>query len=202
MQQLLKPITTAAIAFAATNIDDIFVLMLFFAQVGKKGLRPWHIIVGQYLGFSVLVAASVIGFLTSLIVPRAWIGLLGLVPIAIGVKRLLDWKRRVHQQHPSPENTKAGPVFSVAAVTFANGGDNIGIYTPLFAASDGFQLATMIAIFFVLIAGWCVVGYFLGSHPAISKIIDRYGHGIVPFVLMGLGIYIIVESDSLKLLGL
>jgi len=40
----------------------------------------------------------------------------------------------------SPANTFASllspQTYKVAAVTFANGGDNIGIYVPLFASSD------------------------------------------------------------------
>jgi cadmium resistance protein CadD (predicted permease) len=87
MRWLLTAIITGTVTFAATNIDDIFVLMLFFSQVNSR-LRPRHIVAGQYLGFTALVAISLLGFLGGLVVPRAWIGLLGLAPILIGVKKL------------------------------------------------------------------------------------------------------------------
>src|SRR6476469_2184456 len=75
-------------SFAATNIDDIIILMLFFAQVNSS-FRPKHIVSGQYLGFTVLILASLPGFFGGLIVPKAWIGLLGLLPIAIGISHLV-----------------------------------------------------------------------------------------------------------------
>lgn len=187
-------IATAAIAFAATNIDDIFVLTIFFAQ---KKMRAWHVVAGQYLGFATLVAISLIGYFARFVVSREWIGLLGLVPIAIGIKKIIEWR-----QEKSEEKIMAAgaSVLTVAAVTIANGGDNIGIYTPLFASSEAAQLVMMLSVFFVLIGVWCVAGYFLGNHPDVGRVLDRYGHVIVPFVLIGLGIYILIESNTFSLI--
>jgi cadmium resistance transport/sequestration family protein len=189
-------LATAVIAFAATNIDDIFVLTLFFAQ---KKMRAWHVVTGQYLGFAALVAVSLIGYFARFIASRQWIGLLGLVPIAIGVKKIIEWRQGKGADREKPAGAS---VLTVAAVTVANGGDNIGIYTPLFASSEAAQLIVMLSVFFVLIGVWCVVGYFLGNHPAVGHVLELYGHVIVPFVLIGLGIYIILESGTLSLIGL
>lgn len=190
----LAAIATAAIAFAATNIDDIFVLTLFFAQ---QKMRAWHVVAGQYLGFAALVAISLIGYFARFIVSREWIGLLGLVPIAIGIKKIIEWRQGKSEEKIKPAGSS---VLTVAAVTFANGGDNIGIYTPLFANSEVAQLVMMLSVFFVLIGVWCIAGYFLGNHPAVGRVLDRYGHVIVPFVLIGLGIYILIESNTLGLI--
>lgn len=189
-------LATAVIAFAATNIDDIFVLTLFFAQ---KKMRAWQVVTGQYLGFAALVAISLIGYFARFIVSRQWIGLLGLVPIAIGLKKLIEWRRGESGEREKPAGAS---VLVVAAVTVANGGDNIGIYTPLFASSEAAQLIVTLSVFFVLIGVWCVVGYFMGNHAAVGRVLDRYGHVIVPFVLIGLGLYIILESGTLSLIGL
>lgn len=197
MGWLLKAIITGVASFAATNIDDIFVLTLFFGQVGRR-LRRWHVIVGQYLGFAALVAISLIGYFAQLVVSPAWIGLLGLLPMAIGVRSFL---RRDEGEEEKPKAKGAAGVLSVAAVTFANGGDNIGIYTPLFAASELASLLVMLAVFIVMLAVWCVAGFFIGGHPGVKKTLDRYGHLIVPFVLIGLGVYIIIESGTPSLVG-
>ena len=195
MSWLIKAITTGALSFAATNIDDLFVLALFFGQT--RGLRQrMSVVAGQYLGFAALVAISLLGYFARLVVPRAWIGLLGLLPVAIGVRKLLEGRKT---EDDSAQKLSASSVFAVAAVTFANGGDNIGIYTPLFAASDAGSLIVILSVFFLLLALWCLVGYYLGSHPVVSRILDRYGHLIVPFVLIGLGLYIMYESDTLRL---
>jgi cadmium resistance protein CadD (predicted permease) len=140
-----------------------------------------------------------VGYFARLVVPEAWIGLLGLLPVAIGIKKLFELKSAESEE----ESKKPGAsVLTIAAVTFANGGDNIGICTPLFAASDHKRLSIMLTVFFILVAVWCIIGCFLSKHPLIAKVLDRYGHLIVPFVLIGLGIYILIESGTLKLIGL
>lgn len=198
MRQLLTAAVTALVAFAATNIDDIFILTLFFAGVNKR-LRPWQIVAGQYIGFAGLIAVSLFGYFARFIAPQEWIGFLGLLPIIIGIKKLRELKRN-ETEAAAIEKPAAHAVFTVAAVTFANGGDNLGIYTPLFANSSLFGLVIMLSVFFMLVALWCLFGYALGKHPAVSKVVARYGHLIVPFVLIALGLYIMIESGSVHIL--
>jgi cadmium resistance protein CadD (predicted permease) len=88
MNNLLTAIITGVVAFIATNIDDILILLVFFSQVDKN-FRPWQIVVGQYLGFTILVILSLPGLFGGLILPQSWIGLLGLIPIAIGIIGLI-----------------------------------------------------------------------------------------------------------------
>jgi cadmium resistance transport/sequestration family protein len=216
MNWLAGAIIAGITSFAATNIDDIVILMLFFAQVNAS-FRPRQIVVGQYLGFSVLIIASLPGFFGGLIVPRAWIGLLGLVPIAIGVSRLMNREKDEEVQAVSDElnrsrgNNSLGSTLTslispqtlnVAAVTFANGGDNIGIYVPLFASSTLASLLVILGIFFLLIGVWCYIAYLLARQPAIAHVLTRYGKAVVPFVLIGLGIFILFESGTYQLLPL
>ncbi len=204
-------------AFAATNIDDIVILMLFFAQVNTTFHRR-HIVVGQYLGFTALVIASLPGFFGGLIVPRAWIGLLGLVPIAIGISRLVNRENNEQEvQAVSGEfnrsitNTSVATIltslispqtYKVAAVTFANGGDNIGIYVPLFASCDLSSLGVILTVFFLMVGVWCYIAYRLSHQPAVAHVLTRYGQVIIPFVLIGLGIFILIESGTYRLVPL
>jgi cadmium resistance transport/sequestration family protein len=198
MLNVLSTVAAAALAFAATNIDDIFVLMLFFAAL-NRGFSRWQIVAGQYAGFAALVALSLVGYFARFIAPQEWIGLLGILPIIVGLKKLLELKR---QEHEEARVGKAGAhaVFTVAAVTFANGGDNLGIYTPLFASLTFLELLVTLAVFFLLVAVWCALGYFLGRHPAVSKVLDKYGHILSPLVLIALGLYILIESGTFRLL--
>ena len=174
-------------SFAATNVDDIFILTFFFAQ---KNLRGWHVVLGQYLGIAALVAISLVGFFARFIVPDSWISLLGLVPILIGLKKLIDLRRQKGDEHSTRQ---AGSVLTVSAITFANGGDNIAIYVPLFANSDGPTLTLTLLTFVVMIGVWCVLGYAIGNHPAVRRGVDRVGHILVPFVLIALGVYILFD---------
>jgi cadmium resistance protein CadD (predicted permease) len=83
-------------------------------------------------------------------------------------------------------------LWKIALITFSNGGDNIGIYTPLFAVSDAKRVFTFIAIFYVLIAIWCAVGYLLTRHRVVAIGMQKYGYRIVPFVFIGIGLYILL----------
>jgi cadmium resistance transport/sequestration family protein len=202
MQEIVVAIFTGMVTFAATNIDDLFVLMLFFSQTNAH-FRRWHVVIGQYLGFSALVLLSLLGFFLRFVIPRPWLGLLGIVPLCLGIQR---WRQR--KQHA--EETRGGrqekiattgvaALGSVATITFANGGDNIGIYTPLFASSDGVRLGVLLAVFYGTLAVWCGLGYRIARHPLIARTLTRYGHVLVPFVLMGLGLYIMLESGTFRL---
>lgn len=208
--RLAEAITTGVTAFVATNIDDVVILMLFFAQVNAT-FRRRHIVVGQYLGFTALIVASLPGFFGGLIVPRTWIGILGLVPIAIGFSQLVNREKNdpeVQAVSTDVNRTKANlftsllspQTHNVAAVTFANGGDNIGIYVPIFASSDLLSLGVILSVFFLLVGVWCYVAYLLAHQQKIARVLTRYGETFVPFVLIGLGIYILIESGTYQLL--
>ena len=69
MSWVLEAVVAGGLSFAATNIDDIFILVLFFSQTGAV-FHGGHVVVGQYLGFAALVALSVLGSLGVLVVPE------------------------------------------------------------------------------------------------------------------------------------
>jgi cadmium resistance transport/sequestration family protein len=202
MTEIIAAIITATITFAATNIDDIFVLVLFYSQTNKTFHR-WHVVAGQYLGFTALILISLLGFLGGLIAPREWIGLLGLLPIIIGVRHWLNRNKLEAETTETRDVSKPGAfsaIVGVASVTFANGGDNIGIYTPLFASSNLTRLLIFLLIFYLLLGVWCVVSYFLTRQPLVAEVLTRYGHLIVPFVLIALGVYILIQNETYRLI--
>jgi cadmium resistance protein CadD (predicted permease) len=92
--------------------------------------------------------------------------------------------------------------YSVAAVTFANGGDNIGIYMPLFASCTWQTLVIIVSVFFSLVGVWCFAAYKLTQVPAIAHHLTRYGNYLVPFVLISLGMLILIDSRTLENPGL
>lgn len=212
MNSIFKTIIAGVTAFAATNLDDIIVLMLFFARVSTT-FRRRHIVTGQYLGFLSLIAASLPGFLGGMMIPKVWLGWLGLLPIAIGIHQLMtkDGDETVVQTTTLEQPiSKAGwqarlssiltpQTYQVAGVTIANGGDNIGIYVPLFANSTLGELVIILGVFLVMIGVWCLIAHYLAKHPLLSHALTHYGHRLVPFILIGLGIFIWVESGTYQL---
>ncbi|MCY7277905.1 MAG: cadmium resistance transporter [Phormidesmis sp. CAN_BIN44] len=212
MNEFLRVLLTGVTTFVATNLDDLVILMLFFAQTNAV-FRPKHIVVGQYLGFGALILASLPGFFGGLMVPKHWIGLLGLIPIAIGLYQLIhqedenevqtidnDFQSKIRLPILSALGLLAPQSYQVATVAIANGGDNIGIYVPLFAASSAASLGVILRVFLVMVGVWCYGAYQLARHPIAERVLVRYGSRIVPFVLIGLGIFILIDSGTYKLL--
>jgi cadmium resistance transport/sequestration family protein len=204
MSGLLTAIPTGLIAFAATNLDDLVILSLFFSQINPC-FRRRHIVIGQYLGFSTLVVASLPSFFGKFILPESWIGLLGIFPMIIGISRLLNQETDDGEDPNTPESSQSWwcnflspQTYGVAAVTIVNGGDNISIYMPIFATNTWDSLLVILAVFFVMVGVWCYTAYYLTKVSAIASVITRYGNSLIPFILIGLGVSILMESHTLE----
>ena len=87
----------------------------------------------------------------------------------------------------------------MAAITFANGGDNIGVYVPVFATTDAGGLITYCMVFLVLVAAWCALGRFFATRPVVARVLARWGHVLLPIVLIGIGMVILVEGGAFGL---
>ncbi len=196
---LVSLVALGVAAFAATNIDDIFLLMVFFSS---SNLAARHVVAGQYAGFGLLVGIGAVGSLVGLVVPSRIIGLLGLGPIAIGVKKLFDLRAPPKGDGVQVQDlrTKKGKgsylsVSRVAAVTFTDGSDNIGVYVPLFAShGTSVETSTLIAAFLVMTGAWCAVGYYASKHGWLARQLRRFGHLAFPFVLIGIGISVLAGA--------
>ncbi|MEV0810670.1 cadmium resistance transporter [Micromonospora sp. NPDC050200] len=186
----------ATLVFAATNLDDIVVLtVLFVAARGIGRPRPWHIVAGQYLGIGALVATAVVVAAGLLVVPDPWTGLLGLLPIALGLRALL-----AHTDEEAPPAV-VGSLLGVAGVTVANGADNIAVYVPVFRSLEPATGLIWLLVFAALVALWCAVAALLGGHPRVVRLVGRAGHWLVPMIFVGVGLVILVTSGVLTRLA-
>jgi cadmium resistance protein CadD (predicted permease) len=194
VRDLLGTLGTAVGVFAGTNVDDVIVLTVVFLSARAAGTpKAWQVWAGQYAGMAVLVAVSVVAALGLTIVPDVWVGLLGLLPFALGLRGLVAALRADgHGEAPAP--AVATGLVSVAGVTIANGADNVSVYTPLFRTIGVSGSLVAVVVFAVLIAAWCLIGSWLGSHRAVVAVVQRYGHWIVPAVFMLVGAAIVIES--------
>ena len=197
MDSFVTLIGLAIVVFASTNIDDVFVLVGFFAD---KNFRTHDVVIGQYAGISTLYVIAAIAGLISLVIPPAYIGLLGLVPIAIGIKKLYNPWRNQKTEEPVATAGGHGRRLAVAAVTIANGGDNIAVYTALFATCEGLEVPVIGIVFAVMTGLWCLAAHWLVNHRAFGTPIRAHAHRVVPFVMIGLGILIIIRTGTIQLL--
>ncbi|MER6604169.1 cadmium resistance transporter [Streptomyces rubiginosohelvolus] len=192
----------AAGLFAVTNIDDILVLALFFAQgAGHKGSTR-NIAIGQYLGFAVILAVAVAAAFGATFLPESAIPYLGLLPLALGIKAAVQAYRHRNDPEEKKEAKEGGPkILEVAAVTFANGGDNIGVYVPVFATAGIGGLSSYAVVFLILLTVWIAAGRYFATRPVIAKALARWGHILLPVVLIGIGLLILIKGGAFGLGG-
>ncbi|BAY15905.1 cadmium resistance transporter [Anabaenopsis circularis NIES-21] len=214
MNWLTSTIIIGISAAFATTFDDNLYLTAFFGKVNRH-FRPQNIILGEFLGFTVLIFASLPGFLGGLILPTAWVGLLGFLPIAIGINHLLTREQAEEAVQAvsvdfSASTTKRQKeslwatlrdrqTYRVSAVTIANGGNNIGIYVPLFASSNLPSLGVILCVCYLTVGMWCFLSYNLTRNPLLAPMLTRYGRKVFPLVLIYLGCSILIKSESYQL---
>ena len=202
---MIGTIVAAIGLFAATNIDDIVVLTVLFLASARGSLPAWKVVAGQYLGFATLVAISVVAAAGLTIIPDQWVGLLGLVPLAIGLWGLI---RTLRSRSDDDDDDDDGPIsavglLGVAGITIANGADNISLYTPVFRTNPPADTVVTIVVFLILVAVWCLIARMVGTNKVVTEALERIEHWLVPAVFIGLGLFILIESGVvLRLFGL
>ena len=185
--------------FFVTNIDDIIVLSLFFARgAGAPGTTA-KITAGQYIGFGAILVASVLVALgANAFLPEGAIPYFGLIPLLLGLYAAWQaWRNRDDDDDDDPG--KAVAVWTVAAVTFANGGDNIGVYVPVFLTVGPAAIAAYAVVFLALVAVLVLVARSVATRRPIAEALERWEHVLFPLVLIALGIVILVEGGAFGL---
>jgi cadmium resistance protein CadD (predicted permease) len=188
-------VLSAAGVFAGTNVDDLLVLTVLFLSARATG-RPTQrqVWAGQYAGIGLLTAASLAAAVGLTVVPDEAVGLLGLVPLGLGLRGL--WLAARGDADDDPPPVAAG-FWSVAGLTVANGADNVAVYTPVFRAQGTGAVALTVSTFAVLVAVWCTAARALGGHGLVVAVVRRWGRWIVPLAFVAIGATILLGSDVL-----
>ncbi|BDI24215.1 cadmium resistance transporter [Herbiconiux sp. L3-i23] len=188
--------------FLVTNIDDIIVLSLFFARgAGQRGTTT-RILIGQYLGFAGILGAAVLVALgAGVFLPPEFIPYFGLIPLGLGLWAAWQaWRNRDDDDDDDGKiEGKKVAVWAVAGVTFANGGDNIGVYVPVFLSVGPAAVVAYCVVFLALVAVLVFVAKFIATRRPIAEILERWEHILFPIVLIGLGLFILISGGAFGL---
>jgi len=191
-------VLTAAVLFAATNIDDIVVLTVLSISSRATGQpRPWQIWAGQYAGLAVLVGASLAAAAGLALVPLHWLWLLGLVPLGLGLYKLAA-AIRAHRSGQQVSPAAVTGLAGVIGLTVANGGDNLSVYIPVFRTSSAAEVAVIIAVFLVAVGLYCLASIRFADHRAVIQAVQRWGEWVVPVVFILIGVYIFFKTGALS----
>lgn len=195
----------AIAGYTATNIDNLFVLLAFLAETGGERRR---VIAGQYAGSLALIVGSML--LAALLkqLPAGYVGLLGILPIGVGLAKA--WARFGPGNAQLEETVRNGgrsrhsggsSWWVVACVALANGSDNLAVYVPLYASHSHSEGAFISLIFVVMIGLWCAGAVWLVKHPLLGAPIRRYGTAVLPLILVIIGVSVIAQNDTLRILS-
>lgn len=179
----------AAAMFAATNVDDLVLLAVFFGRAaGRRG--ELRVVGGQFLGFAAILAVSIAGALGAGLLPDGAVRWLGVLPLLLGIRAAWQAWHDQDDDEPPP----ATGLLGIALVCLANGGDNVGVYVPAFAATGPAGLAGYTTVFLTGVAVWCVLGRFLATRRGVARVLSRWGHVVLPAVLIALGVLILLGA--------
>nr|WP_282921263.1 cadmium resistance transporter [Mobiluncus sp. Marseille-Q7826] len=197
---ILSTLAQALVLFAVTNIDHLMLLTLWFVHGHQRPGTTLRICAGQYLGFSAILAATaILNLISGFVIPEAQLHLLGLIPLILGVKagigEILERREsndsRDAKSAESKLEGKPVSVGAVALVTIANGGDEIGVYLPVFALSAWWQVAMFCAVFLVLAGALLALAWFITGRLGLAEVLERFEAVLFPSVLILLGMLIL-----------
>lgn len=200
---VLSIIFTAIVLYTATAIDLLVILLIYFARAHtKKEYRDIYI--GQFLGSITLIIISLFFAFVLYYVPEKWmLGLLGLIPIYLGIKVAIfdDCEGEKRAKDALNDKGLSKLVGIVALVTIAScGADNIGLFVPYFVSLNFSQLIVTLIVFVILIFVLIYTAQRLADIKDIGEIVEKFNRWIMAVVYIGLGIFIIIENDTIKTL--
>lgn len=199
---MVQNVVTSIILYSGTAVDLLIILMLFFAK-RKSRKDILNIYLGQFLGSVSLILLSLLfAFVLNYIPSKEILGLLGLIPIFLGLKVLLlgDSDGEAIAKDGLRKDNK-NLIFLVAMITFAScGADNIGVFVPYFITLNLANLIVALLTFLVMIYLLVFSAQKLAQVPSVGETLEKYSRWFIAVVYLGLGMYILIENNSFDML--
>ena len=199
---MIQNVVTSIILYSGTAVDLLIILMLFFAK-RKSRKDIINIYLGQFLGSVSLILLSLLfAFVLDYIPSKEILGLLGLIPIFLGLKVLLlgDSDGEAIANDGLRKDNK-NLIFLVAMITFAScGADNIGVFVPYFTTLNLANLIVALLTFLVMICLLVFSAQKLAQVPSVGETLEKYSRWFIAVVYLGLGMYILIENNSFDML--
>ncbi|HGD6946619.1 TPA: CadD family cadmium resistance transporter [Streptococcus agalactiae] len=199
---MIQNVVTSIILYSGTAVDLLIILMLFFAK-RKSRKDIINIYLGQFLGSVSLIFLSLLfAFVLNYIPSKEILGLLGLIPIFLGLKVLLlgDSDGEAIAKDGLRKDNK-NLIFLVAMIAFAScGADNIGVFVPYFTTLNLANLIVTLLTFLVMIYLLVFSAQKLAQVPSVGETLEKYSRWFIAVVYLGLGMYILIENNSFDML--
>ena len=184
---LITALVLVPLAYAATNIDNLFIM----ASLGAGRVSRGHLVAGFIVASGIVLLIVTMAMFIDRVMPPEVLGYLGFVPISIGAYLLLFTASETENATSSATTWPA-----IAGLLLANSGDTIFAIGPLFAES-GSEARIGLAVGFALIAStWLLLIVNISERVAGSELLSRLGHRMAPWMMILVGLYILSDSAT------
>jgi cadmium resistance protein CadD (predicted permease) len=192
---MVAVIALVAGSFAATNLDNLLLLVVLLAATG----RYLPILAGYFVSSLVILAISMVGVaLGSWLDPGA-VGYLGVIPVGLGLYTLLRRGSDGAVSLPGYAVAGAGTLrlgVGSFALMLGNSGDSLALLVPLLAETDRQFLPLVLASWIsmaLLLAG---LARLIGGDERLAKRIADRGSRMIPWVMVAVGLYILLDTAT------
>ncbi|MBW4698557.1 MAG: cadmium resistance transporter [Aphanocapsa lilacina HA4352-LM1] len=196
-QEVLLTVALAGTAFASTSTDNFLLLIGFFAQPGCSRTQ----VMAGYLAAvaGVLMAAKGLSLVSELAVAN-YLGWLGMVPLGLGIYQCTQFTQIFRKPAvdagvpPAPDGRAKWP--AVGLVMLANSGDTLAVLTAFLAdTKPELDWIVILAVLAVAAAGGGLAMR-LVAIDFLQPLFAAFSRFVLPFLLMGIGVYILLNSPT------
>lgn len=192
-------ILTMIVTFIATGIDEMVILILLFAHA-KNQNQIRQVYIGQQIGMTFIILLTLLAVygIASFFTGK-WTGIIGFLPIIIGLMELLEGD----EENENEALLQKSAIFSnlslrVALVAIVGGAEELAIYIPYFTSLHSQDMLLALITFVIMVPVWCAICHRLGSMNKVYQVIKRYERVIIPIVFIGIGLNVLIESDTIE----
>ncbi len=110
-------------------------------------------------------------------------------------------RRKESAAHDKPQGVAGKGALSVGSVMLASSGDTFSALIAVFADTADRYTVPMLATVALAALCWCGLAAWLRSHPVLERPLSNLARYVIPFLLIGIGIYILMDSGTDVVVG-
>jgi cadmium resistance transport/sequestration family protein len=162
-----------------------------------------NLYIGQYVGSVALIVVSLFFAFVLNYVPEKWIlGLLGLIPIYLGIKVAIyddcEGEKRAKKELNEKGLSKLVGTVAIVVTIASCGVDNIGLFVLYFVTLSVTNLLITLFVFLILIFFLVFTAQKLSNIPGVGEIVEKFSRWIMVIIYIALGLFIIIENDTIQ----
>jgi cadmium resistance protein CadD (predicted permease) len=189
--ETLVLLAVVATGFLATSLDNLLAVTGLLAVARRPG-PVWlgHGLVALLVMGCAVAMARIERFFT----PET-VGLLGVVPLSMGLVGLYRLARRGRENGPAAPRSAGGTLATIATLAPLSG-DSLGVFVPLLAETPGRSTAIIVGGYLALSGLWAVLAWRLVARPSLQDTVARLGDRVMPLLLVAVGLYVLSDTPT------